>query len=112
MSLFVDTKVSSLNDRRQLITTKGSLTAAFEGLSSGFSIDQAQRKADQTTSVNILALDPHDAVQNRFLFTVRNSELTPKNVKPARSCIRNTNFASKTASLTRLTITQQINIAA
>ena len=45
MSLFVNTNVSSLNGRRQLITTNDSLSTAFERLSSGFRINGAKDDA-------------------------------------------------------------------
>ena len=67
MTLFVNTNVSSLNARRQLFTSDGNLSTAFERLSSGFRINSAKDDAaglqisDRMTS-QIMGLD--QAVRN------------------------------------------------
>ena len=62
MSLFVNTNVSSLNGRRQLITTNDNLSTAFERLSSGFRINGAKDDAaglqiSNRLTTQILGLD-------------------------------------------------------
>lgn len=85
MSLFVSTNVSSLSARRQLVTTNDSLGAAFELLLPGLFADLG-------------------AIQNRLQSTIRNLRYISENVSAARSRIRDTVFATKTASLTRFKI--------
>mmetsp|Transcript_30750 Transcript_30750/g.39569 ORF Transcript_30750/g.39569 Transcript_30750/m.39569 type:complete len:130 (-) Transcript_30750:34-423(-) len=45
MTLFVNTNISSINAKRQLITTNNDLSTAFERLSSGFRINSAKDDA-------------------------------------------------------------------
>ncbi|GAC15188.1 flagellin N-terminal helical domain-containing protein [Aliiglaciecola lipolytica] len=50
------------------------------------------------------------AIQNRFQSTIRNLSNISENVSAARSRIRDTDFATETASLTRSQILQQANL--
>ncbi|GAA0857143.1 flagellin [Aliiglaciecola litoralis] len=50
------------------------------------------------------------AIQNRFQSTIRNLSNISENVSAARSRIRDTDFATETASLTRAQIIQQANL--
>ena len=50
------------------------------------------------------------AIQNRFQSTIRNLSNISENVSAARSRIRDTDFATETASLTRFQILQQANL--
>lgn len=50
------------------------------------------------------------AIQNRFQSTIRNLSNISENVSAARSRIRDTDFATETASLTRSQIIQQANL--
>ncbi|MCX7196697.1 MAG: flagellin [Proteobacteria bacterium] len=51
------------------------------------------------------------AVQNRFGNTIANLQTTSENLNAARSRIRDADFASETASLTRGQILQQAGVA-
>ncbi|MEP0356988.1 flagellin [Paraglaciecola sp.] len=67
MSLFVNTNVSSLNATRQLFTSNGNLSTAFERLSSGFRINGAKDDAaglqiSNRLTTQVLGLD--QAVRN------------------------------------------------
>ena len=51
------------------------------------------------------------ALQNRFQSTIRNLSSISENVSAARSRIRDTDFASETAELTRNQIIQQASVS-
>ncbi|MCF6323195.1 MAG: hypothetical protein L3J89_02540 [Gammaproteobacteria bacterium] len=51
------------------------------------------------------------AVQNRFESTIANLSATSENLSAARSRIRDTDYASETAALTRAQILQQAGVA-
>ncbi len=88
----------------------------FSGLSNGqgdLSIPSAASASAALTTIDsaISAIDAAradlGAIQNRFQSTIRNLSNISENVSAARSRIRDTDFATETAQLTRFQIIQQ-----
>lgn len=88
----------------------------FSGLTSGesdLSVADAASASGALTTIDsaISAIDAKradlGAIQNRFQSTIRNLSNISENVSAARSRIRDTDFATETASLTRWQIIQQ-----
>ncbi len=92
--------------------TGGGASVAFANLSSmSFtSVDKAQSMLGAVDAM-IGAIDAKraelGAVQNRFSSTIRNQTNVSENLSAARSRIRDTDFASETAALTKAQILQQ-----
>ncbi len=65
-----------------------------------------------SVAISIIDAKPADlgAIQNRFQSTIRNLSNISENVSAARSRIKDTDFATETASLTRSQIIQQANL--
>ncbi|WP_339726258.1 flagellin [uncultured Paraglaciecola sp.] len=79
------------------VLTEAQASAALTSISEAISIIDAQR-ADL------------GAIQNRFQSTIRNLSNISENVSAARSRIRDTDFATETAELTRWQIIQQASV--
>ncbi|MBR9791050.1 MAG: flagellin FliC [Gammaproteobacteria bacterium] len=88
----------------------------FSGLTSGqsdLSVASAETASAALTTIDaaISAVDAKradlGAIQNRFQSTIRNLSSISENVSAARSRIRDTDFATETAQLTRYQILQQ-----
>lgn len=102
----------------QTISVKISRTGGygFSGLTNGqsdLSIASAATASAALTTIDsaISAIDAKradlGAIQNRFQSTIRNLSNISENVSAARSRIRDTDFATETAQLTRFQIIQQ-----
>jgi flagellin len=94
-------------------TLTATTTTGINALSvSGFS--DAQLAIDQLDNalkeINTNRADL-GAIQNRFSSVVANLQTTSENLSASRSRIRDTDFASETASLTRAQILQQAGVA-
>ncbi|GAB2689898.1 flagellin [Aliiglaciecola sp. 3_MG-2023] len=104
----------------QTISVNISRSGGFgtSGLFAGYNISvasEAQASAALTRvsqAISIIDAKRADlgAIQNRFQSTIRNLSNISENVSAARSRIRDTDFATETASLTRAQILQQANL--
>jgi flagellin len=113
------------------------VTGTDDGTASGFNAAAAQGSATATTTTGLTSLDVSSfagaslaiqqvdsalqqvnsaraslgAVQNRFSSVVSNLSATSENLSASRSRIRDTDFASETAEMTRTQILQQAGTA-
>ena len=123
-----------------IVLTSGAniaVTGTDDGTATGFNISSSQGSATATTTTGLTSLDVSSfagaslaiqqvdsalqqvnsaratlgAVQNRFSSVVSNLSATSENLSASRSRIRDTDFASETAEMTRTQILQQAGTA-
>ncbi len=92
----------------------------FSGLTNGQSNLTVESEGDASTAISVIDLAISavnrqraelGAIQNRFQSTIRNLSNISENASAARSRIRDTDFATETAELSRFQIIQQASVS-